>query len=76
MKQSFDARRGFLKTAAVAGLALSGPARALTAASDPWQAAASIAQRLANPVKFRNAEYLVTDFGAAPCKLVPVKAWV
>lgn len=76
MKQSFDARRGFLKTAAVAGLALSGPARALTAARDPWQAAASIAQRLANPVKFRKAEYLVTDFGAAPCKLVPVKAWV
>jgi polygalacturonase len=77
MKQSFDARRGFLKTATVAGLALSGPARALAAAvPDPWKAAAGIAQRLANPVKFRKAEYLVTDFGAAPCKLVPVKAWV
>jgi polygalacturonase len=77
MKQSFDARRGFLKTATVAGLALSGPGRALAAAvPDPWKAAAGIAQRLANPVKFRKAEYLVTDFGAAPCKLVPVKAWV
>ncbi|EEF25349.1 conserved hypothetical protein, partial [Ricinus communis] len=82
MKQSFDARRGnarrgFLKTATVAGLALSGPARALAAAvPDPWQAADRIAQRLANPVKFRKADYVVTDFGAAPCKLVPVKAWV
>ena len=87
MKQSFDARRGsarrgrarrgFLKTATVAGLALSGPARALAAAvPDPWKAAAGIAQRLANPVKFRKADYVVTDFGAAPCKLVPVKAWV
>ncbi|MCS0630289.1 glycoside hydrolase family 28 protein [Telluria mixta] len=76
MKQSFDARRGFLKTAAIAGLALSGPARTLAAAGDPWQAAASIARRLANPVKFRKADYVVTDFGAAPCKLVPVKAWV
>ena len=82
MKQSTDARRGFLKTAAVAGLALSGPAQALAAANkaaadgDPWQAAASIARRLANPVKFRKADYVVTDFGAAPCKLVPVKAWV
>jgi polygalacturonase len=79
MKQSFDARRGFLKTATVAGLALSGPAQALAAAqkaADPWQAAASIARRLANPVKFRQADYVVTDFGAAPCKLVPVKSWV
>ena len=77
MKQAFDARRGFLKTATVAGLALSGPARALAAAvPDPWKAAASIAQRLANPAKFRKADYVVTDFGAAPCKLVPVKAWV
>jgi polygalacturonase len=82
MKQSFDARRGFLKSAAFAGLALSGPAHALAAAQkaaragDPWQEAAGIAQRLANPVKFRKADYLVTDFGAAPCKLVPVTAWV
>lgn len=82
MTPPFDARRGFLKTAAVAGLALSGPAHALAAArkaardGDPWQAADGIAKRLANPVKFRKADYLVTDFGAAPCKLVPVEAWV
>jgi len=77
MQQSFDARRGFLKTATVAGLALSGPARALAAAvPDPWKAAAGIAQRLAHPVKFRKVDYVVTDFGAAPCKLAPVKAWI
>ncbi len=82
MKQSLDARRGFLKTAAAAGLALSGPAHALAAANraasagDPWNEAARIARRLANPVRFRKADYLVTAFGAAPCKLVPVTAWV
>jgi hypothetical protein len=70
MKQSFDARRGFLKTATVAGLALSATAQTLAAArkaaldGDPWQAAAGIAKRLAKPVKFRKADYLVTDFGA------------
>ncbi|MBW8901410.1 MAG: endopolygalacturonase, partial [Massilia sp.] len=82
MKHNFDARRGFLKSAAAAGLALSGPAHVLAAADkaaragDPWNEAARIARRLADPVKFRKADYLVTDFGAAPCKLVPVKAWV
>lgn len=82
MKQSPDARRGFLKTAAAAGLVLSGPAHVLAAADkaahagDPWTEAARIARRLANPVKFRKADYVVTDFGAAPCALAPVKAWV
>jgi polygalacturonase len=82
MNHRSDARRGFLKSAAVAGLALTGPASALAAARaaaagpDPWQEAASIARRLAHPVKFRNVDYAITDFGAAPCALVPVQAWV
>ena len=82
MKQTFQARRGFLKTAAVTGLALSGPAHALAAArkaaaaGDPWRQADAIANRLAHHVKFRDVDYVVTDFGAAPCKLVPVQAWV
>jgi polygalacturonase len=82
MKQTFQARRGFLKTAAVTGLALSGPAHALAAArkaaaaGDPWRQADAIANRLAHHVKFRDVDYVVTDFGAAPCKLVPVRAWV
>jgi len=81
MTHPSHARRGFLQTAAAAGLALSGPARALAAAKaaaspDPWREAAAIARKLANPVKFRKADYPVTDFGAAPCTLVPVKAWI
>jgi polygalacturonase len=75
------ARRGFLRQAALAGLALTPGARAIAAVAggheaDPWQQARAITERLANHVKFRKAEYRVTDFGAETCKLVPVKAWV
>jgi polygalacturonase len=70
--------------ASLAGFTLTPAAQALAAAAkaaapamnDPWRQAQAIAARLAHPVKFRKADYLVTDFGAAPCKLVPVKAWV
>src|SRR5437764_1522869 len=82
---NMSARRGFLRQAALAGLALTPGARAIAAiaeasgaasGTDPWQQARAIAQKLSNHVKFRKADYLVTSFGAAPCKLVPVKAWV
>jgi polygalacturonase len=78
------ARRGFLRQAALAGLALTPGARAIAAIgdkngapdADPWQQARAITERLTNHVKFRKTDYRVTDFGAEPCKLVPVKAWV
>jgi polygalacturonase len=81
---SFDTRRGFLRNATLAGLALAPGAQAIAAAAqataraaaDPWREAQAIARRLAMPVKFRKADYLATDFGAEPCKLAPVKAWV
>jgi polygalacturonase len=85
---SFDTRRGFLRNATLASLALTPGARAIAAAAkaasnaagkaaaDPWREAQAIARRLAMPVKFRKADYLVTDFGAQTCKLAPVKAWV
>jgi polygalacturonase len=84
---SFDTRRAFLRTgslAGLAGLALTPGAQAIAAAAqaatkaaaDPWREAEAIARRLAMPVKFRKKDYLVTAFGAEPCKLVPVKAWV
>jgi hypothetical protein len=87
MTSAFDTRRNFLRTASLAGLAGcpdAGRARhrhpprkaAAGAAADPWREAQAIARRLAMPVKFRKADYLVTDFGAEPCKLAPVKAWV
>jgi polygalacturonase len=77
-------RRGFLRNATLAGLALAPGAQAIAAAAqatgkaaaDPWRAAQAIARRLAMPVKFRKADYLATDFGAEPCKLAPVKGWV
>lgn len=88
---SFDTRRAFLRTgslAGLAGLALTPGAQAIAAAAqaatkaatkaaaDPWREAEAIARRLAMPVKFRKKDYLVTAFGAEPCKLVPVKAWI
>jgi polygalacturonase len=82
MKTSPTARRGFLQGASAAGLTLLGgawplgAAAAAKAAADPWNEARAIARRLAQPVKFRKADYPVTDFGAEPCKLVPVKAWI
>jgi polygalacturonase len=82
MTSAFDTRRGFLRNATIAGLALTPGARAIAAVgkagagADPWQQARDIARRLAMPVKFRKADYLVTDFGAEPCKLAPVQAWV
>ena len=84
MKNTFDTRRNFLRGAsATAGLSLLGGAwpmgaalAATAAAGDPWKQASAISKRLANHVKFRKADYLVTDFGAEPCKLAPVKAWI
>jgi polygalacturonase len=84
---SFDSRRAFLRTGSVAGLAglaLTPGARAIAAVAqaagkapaDPWREAQAIASRLAMPVRFRKVDYLVSDFGAEPCKLTPVKAWV
>lgn len=83
MSTSFDTRRTFLRGASATGLSMLGgafpAATALAAAAkagDPWQQAAAIAQRLAMPVKFRKVDYRITDFGAAPCTLAPVKAWI
>jgi len=84
---AFDTRRAFLRSGSLAGLAslaLTPGAQAIAAAAqaagkaaaDPWREAQAIARRLAMPVKFRKKDYLVTMFGAEPCKLVQVKAWV
>jgi polygalacturonase len=69
-------RRTLLKTAPAAALALTGaPAMAATE-HDPWLRAAEIAQKLSNPTSFRQQDFLITDFGAAQCRLTKVKAWV
>ncbi|RJG10737.1 glycoside hydrolase family 28 protein [Massilia cavernae] len=75
-------RRGLLHAIGATGLALSPAAKAAAAAtaafggSDPWGQAQAIIDRLAKPVSFRNADYLVSDFGAAPCTMATVKAWL
>jgi hypothetical protein len=76
-------RRGVMQALGAAGLALAPGAQAAAAAGannraaagDPWVQAQAIIDRLANPVSFRKVDYVVTAFGAAPCKLVSVKAW-
>jgi polygalacturonase len=72
-------RRGFMQAVSAGGLALAGGqqfARAALAPADPWREAQAISERMASHVKFRKADYAVTDFGAAPCKLVDVQAWM
>lgn len=72
------ARRNFIKTVSlVAGSSL--PASRVLAATmieDPWQKAQDIVDRLAKPLKFRAADYRITDFGAVTCELKKVKAWI
>ncbi|WP_323145000.1 glycoside hydrolase family 28 protein [Massilia phyllosphaerae] len=88
MSTRFNHRRTFLRGASAGSLALLGASLPLSAvraaaaqaaaaqAADPWQEARAIADRLQMPVKFRKVDYTITDFGAAPCRLVPVKAWI
>jgi polygalacturonase len=83
---SSTSRRTFLGGASAAGLSLLGAGwplgSALAAGSTPpgvaaaWRAADAIVRQLAAPVRFRSHDYPVTDFGAAPCRLVSVKAWI
>jgi polygalacturonase len=70
------ARRSFLQ-ALSAGLTLAGgfPGRAL-AADSPWEQAQAIIDRFARPLAFRDEDFRITAFGAAPCRVVPVKAWI
>jgi polygalacturonase len=71
-------RRSFMQAMAGAGLALAGsrPARLLAAAPDPWREAQAIVDRFATPPAFRKEDFVITAFGARPCRVVPVKAWV
>ncbi|MFA9217323.1 MAG: glycoside hydrolase family 28 protein [Sphingomonadaceae bacterium] len=67
-------RRGIIKAMSAAGL-LPGVALAATE-PDPWLQAQAIIDRVSQPLKFRAQDFNVTDFGARPCKLVKVTAWV
>jgi polygalacturonase len=71
-------RRRFMKTVGGSGLALAGayPAGLLAAQPDPWDQAQSIIDRFAKPLVFRKEDFVITAFGARPCALKPVHAWV
>lgn len=43
---------------------------------DPWGAAQKIVDRFAQPLVFRDQDFLITSYGAKPCELQQVKAWV
>jgi polygalacturonase len=74
MQLSKFSRRGMLKLAAGASAALAMPARA-GVSGDPWLVADAIVNRLKRPMNFPKRDFVVTDFGAAPCATRKVKAW-
>ena len=75
------ARRVLLRAAVAGGaLAASQPVLARFAAAvgsgDPWLRAREIAALFATPLAFRKQDFLVTEYGAKPCKLVQVQGQV
>lgn len=81
---SFDyRRRAFMQALSAVGIScagsVTGNAAAQTVAArpaDPWAEAQAIIDRFAKPIAFREQDFVITRFGAAPCKLVSVTAWV
>jgi polygalacturonase len=67
-----------MQLAGGAGLLASGalPAGLLAATPDPWRHAQSIIDRFARPLAFRKEDFVITAYGASPCKVVAVEAWV
>jgi polygalacturonase len=68
-------RRSLMKALPAAGLSLGLPASAAVA-PDPWLQAQAIIDRVSKPLTFRKQDFVVTRFGAKPCQLVDIKAWV
>lgn len=71
-------RRRLLQAASVTGLGLSAalPSLADNPPGDPWVQAQAIIDRLSKPLPFRAQDFLITAYGAAPCKLIKVRAWI
>ena len=69
-------RRNLMKAMSATGLALAGGYSAAATPGDPWLQAQAIIDRLDQPLNFRAQDFNVADFGAAPCQLKQVKAWV
>ena len=71
-------RRTMMKAMSASSLVLAGGAGTANAAiaEDPWGRAKEIAGHLSKPLKFREQDFVITAYGAAQCKLVPLKAWI
>ncbi|WMW82547.1 glycoside hydrolase family 28 protein [Undibacterium cyanobacteriorum] len=63
-----------------AGAAMALPSFAMQtktdSAQDPWNRAQAIIDRLNQTPRFPEHDFLVTEFGAKTCEVVPVKAWI
>ncbi|MBI3715497.1 MAG: endopolygalacturonase, partial [Betaproteobacteria bacterium] len=71
-------RRNFLQALSATGLALTGGGSIALAAvpADPWRQAQAIIDGFSKPLAFRDQDFPITAFGAAPCKTTQVNAWV
>jgi polygalacturonase len=83
IQSSQPARRSFMKKVSLTGLSVTtgsalpvSQALAAITIDDPWKKAQDIVDRLSSPLKFRKADYRITDFGAVTCELKSVKAWI
>jgi polygalacturonase len=68
-------RRNLMKALPAAGLSLGVPALAATA-PDPWLQAQAIIDHVSKPRNFRKQDFIVTAYGAKPCRLAKAKAWI
>ncbi|MBW8760739.1 MAG: endopolygalacturonase, partial [Burkholderiales bacterium] len=68
-------RRDFLKLASSASLAAL-PPRGVARSSDPWRRAQAIIDSFAEPVAFRDQDFLITAFGAQACRVQSATAWI
>ncbi|HEX8602168.1 MAG TPA: endopolygalacturonase, partial [Pseudoduganella sp.] len=75
--KNFLQRRRLIKGSAALGTAsfLGLPALARAQAADPWARAREIADVFAKPLAFPKRDFLVTAFGARPCKVHQVAGY-
>jgi hypothetical protein len=72
-------RRALLGGLTTAGTLAAGGAPALAApvaVADPWQRALEIERRFSSPQRFRDQDFEITDFGAKPCTVAAVRAYI
>jgi polygalacturonase len=82
LKQMNPQRRTLLRAASVSAAGLTMGACALpragdsAAAGDPWARAQRIVDQFKTPIAFRKQDFVITAYGAAPCRAIMVKGYV